>query len=210
MTVGRLERRKAQTRAALIAAARALMVERDPAEVSIQEITEAADVGFGSFYNHFPSKRELFDLAVASVAAEHRAMIERATAGLTDPAEVLAVAVRITARFPRTHPTLAKVIDRVGVAYPGAYPISELRHARDVGRLCFDDDEVAFACVGGSVLSVLHGGLTADENADENADAAGRADVDERADRLAVGLLRMFGLVEGDARKVVSRPLPSL
>jgi AcrR family transcriptional regulator len=152
---GRLERRKAQTRAALIDAARALLSSRDPAGVSIQEITDAADVGFGSFYNHFPSKQELFDLAVASAATEHRAMVQAATTGLSDPAEVLAVAVRITGRLPRTHPDLARLIDRIGVGYPGAYPIGDLRHARDVGRLCYDDAEVAHACVGGAVLGVL-------------------------------------------------------
>ena len=43
----RLDRRKARTRAALVAAARELLASRDPAEVSIQEITDAADVGFG-------------------------------------------------------------------------------------------------------------------------------------------------------------------
>jgi len=48
----RLDRRKARTRGALIAAAREMLASRDPAEVSIQDITEAADVGFGSFYNH--------------------------------------------------------------------------------------------------------------------------------------------------------------
>ena len=51
----RLDRRKARTRSALIAAAREMLASRDPAEVTIQEITEAADVGFGSFYNHFDS-----------------------------------------------------------------------------------------------------------------------------------------------------------
>jgi AcrR family transcriptional regulator len=196
---GRLERRKAQTRAALIDAARALLTSRDPAGVSIQEITDAADVGFGSFYNHFPSKQELFDLAVASVADEHRSLIRAATTGLTDPAEQLAVAVRLTARFPRTHPSSARIIDRAGLSYPGAWPIDELRHAHAVGRLCFDDAEVAFACVNGSLLGVLRNSLRA---GDPGA-------VDQAADRLAIGLLRMFGLVEGDARKVVGRPLPA-
>jgi AcrR family transcriptional regulator len=166
--------------------------------VSIQEITDAADVGFGSFYNHFPSKQELFDLAVASAATEHRAMVQAATTGLTDPAEVLAVAVRITGRLPHTHPGLARLIDRIGVAYPGAYPIGDLRHGRDVGRLCYDDAEVAHACVGGAVLGVLRRSLTA-------GDPAG---ADRAADLLAVSLLRMFGLVEADARKVAARPLP--
>ena len=45
--VNRLDRRKARTRAALVAAARQLLTHSDPAEVSIQEITDLADVGFG-------------------------------------------------------------------------------------------------------------------------------------------------------------------
>ena len=198
MTVGRLDRRKAQTRAALLDAARTLLTSRDPAGVSIQEITDAADVGFGSFYNHFPSKQELFDLAVVSAAEEHRETVRQATAGLPDPAEVLAVAVRLTARLPRTDPGLARIIDRVGVRYPGAYPIDDLRHAHAVGRLCFDDAEVAHACIGGALLAVLHRGLRLDDP----------HEIDEAADHLAFSLLRMFGLVEVDARKGVSRPLP--
>jgi AcrR family transcriptional regulator len=217
---GRLERRKAQTRAALIDAARALLSSRDPAGVSIQEITDAADVGFGSFYNHFPSKQELFDLAVASAATEHRAMVQAATTGLSDPAEVLAVAVRITGRLPRTHPDLARLIDRIGVGYPGAYPIGDLRHARDVGRLCYDDAEVAHACVGGAVLGVLRRTLAGadpagNDPADDDpagADLGGgdSGGADRAADLLAVSLLRMFGLVEADARRVATRPLPEL
>jgi AcrR family transcriptional regulator len=55
----RLDRRKAQTRQALIDAAVRLIAEGRGERASIQEITEAADVGFGSFYNHFPSKEQL-------------------------------------------------------------------------------------------------------------------------------------------------------
>jgi len=45
----RLDRRKACTRRALLDAAQAFIVERGTTDVSIQEITERADVGFGSF-----------------------------------------------------------------------------------------------------------------------------------------------------------------
>src|SRR6478752_2651127 len=103
----RLDRRKARTRAALVGAARGLLTSRDPLGVSIQEITDAADVGFGSFYNHFSSKEELFDAAVDEAIEEHGAMLEELTRSVDDPAEVFAVSVRITARFPKTHPELA-------------------------------------------------------------------------------------------------------
>src|SRR5262245_42665756 len=49
-------RRKRETREKLLRAAFRLIAERGVDGVAINEITEAADVGFGSFYNHFESK----------------------------------------------------------------------------------------------------------------------------------------------------------
>ena len=203
-TVSRLERRKARTRAALVAAARELLTSRDPAEVSIQEITDAADVGFGSFYNHFQTKEALFDAAVAEVLEEHGAMLEKVTAGIDDPAEVFAASVRITARFPKTHPQLAHIIARTGQRYltapSGLAPraLRDLHRAKDAGRLSFDDPDVAIACTGGALLGVLHLSLTRQKP----------AEVDQAADGLAVNLLRMFGLSASEASKVAARRLP--
>ncbi|RYJ04976.1 MAG: TetR/AcrR family transcriptional regulator, partial [Actinomycetales bacterium] len=59
----RFDRRKARTRAALVGAAQELLAQ-GLTNVSIQEVTESADVGLGSFYNHFASKDELFEAAV--------------------------------------------------------------------------------------------------------------------------------------------------
>ncbi|MGZ5404175.1 MAG: TetR/AcrR family transcriptional regulator, partial [Nocardioides sp.] len=58
--VNRLDRRKARTRSALIAAAQTLIAE-GRTNAPILEITQAADVGMGSFYNHFETKEELFE-----------------------------------------------------------------------------------------------------------------------------------------------------
>ena len=56
----RLDRRKARTRQALIDAAVRLIAEDREDRPSKAEITEEADIGFGSFYNHFDSKEQLF------------------------------------------------------------------------------------------------------------------------------------------------------
>ena len=203
-TVSRLDRRKARTRAALVAAARELLTSRDPAGVSIQEITDAADVGFGSFYNHFQSKQELFDAAVEEVMEEHGAMLDEITAGIEDPAEVFAASVRMTARFPKTHPQLARIFARTGLraitSPSGLAPraLRDLERARDAGRLSFDDPAVAISCAGGALLGVLHLSLGRPKP----------ADIDRAADALAVNLLRMFGLSADDAREVTSRRLP--
>ncbi len=59
-SVGRGSRRKARTRADLLAAARQVFAARGYHEASIAEITHAADVGVGTFYLHFRDKDEAF------------------------------------------------------------------------------------------------------------------------------------------------------
>ena len=81
LRVNRLERRKQRTRAALVKAAQALIAE-GRLNVPVLEITQAADVGMGSFYNHFDSKEQLFEVAVADVLDTHGAVLDRLTADL--------------------------------------------------------------------------------------------------------------------------------
>jgi AcrR family transcriptional regulator len=59
-----LDRRKQSTRQSLVEATIRLIAHGRADRASVQEITEAADVGFGSFYNHFESKETLFQVAV--------------------------------------------------------------------------------------------------------------------------------------------------
>jgi AcrR family transcriptional regulator len=58
-------RGKEKTHLALVGAAQNLLAT-GTTTASIQEITELAGVGFGSFYNHFESKEQLFAEAVSS------------------------------------------------------------------------------------------------------------------------------------------------
>ncbi len=44
----------------------------------VLEITQAADVGMGSFYNHFDSKEQLFQAAINEVLDAHGALLDRA------------------------------------------------------------------------------------------------------------------------------------
>ena len=78
----RLDRRKARTRAALIRAAQSFLAAGKP-EVAILEITQAADVGLGSFYNHFDSKDELFRAAVDDALDLLAAVLDQLTAAWT-------------------------------------------------------------------------------------------------------------------------------
>ncbi|MET3803162.1 AcrR family transcriptional regulator [Nakamurella sp. UYEF19] len=202
-TANRLDRRKARTRAALIGAARQLLAHDGGADSSIQEITELADVGFGSFYNHFATKAALFDTAVAETLEEHGALLDQITAGLDDPAEVFASGVRLTVRLQRTHPQIARIISNTGSNYltsgSGLAPraLRDITAAHAAGRFDIADPAIALACTGGALLGVL-----------DLVKRKPKLQIDRVADELAINLLRMFGLTGDEAREIASRPLP--
>jgi AcrR family transcriptional regulator len=58
-TVDRRTRRSAETRERLFVAAVQLFAEKGFAETTVEDITNAADVGKGTFFNYFPSKEHI-------------------------------------------------------------------------------------------------------------------------------------------------------
>src|ERR1700761_1721317 len=110
----RLERRKQRTRAALVKAAQRLIAE-GRVNVPVLEITQAADVGMGSFYNHFVSKEQLFEAAVAAVLDAHGALLDNLTASLDDPAETFACSFRLTGRLSRRRPRESQILLANGI-----------------------------------------------------------------------------------------------
>src|SRR6516164_11166643 len=70
----RRERRRAEIRERIYRAALELFAERGFLETTVEDITEAADVGKGTFFNYFPTKEHV----LATLGAERLAVIERA------------------------------------------------------------------------------------------------------------------------------------
>ncbi|MFF3211678.1 TetR/AcrR family transcriptional regulator [Streptomyces sp. NPDC002886] len=73
-TVGRRERKKAQTRKALADAALRLFLERGYDKVGVRDVAEEADVSVTTLFKHFPSKEALVfdedeDIEAALVSA---------------------------------------------------------------------------------------------------------------------------------------------
>jgi AcrR family transcriptional regulator len=199
----RLDRRKARTRQALVDAAVRLIAEGRGDRASIQEITDAADIGFGSFYNHFESKEQLFQTASQEVLERWGAMIDRACAGISDPAEIFAVSVRITGRLGWSHPELARflvgagldVLDQpVGLA-PRA--LRDIKAGQAAGRFSALRAEVALSAVTGGVLGLLKVHLRQPDDVDETS-----------VDDLARALLRLLGIPDDEAGRIVALDLP--
>jgi AcrR family transcriptional regulator len=80
---GRLERRKARTRAAILSAASELFLKHGYEDTSIQQIAELADTGVGTLYGYFASKDEVLKEVLrehsANAVQNYRAGIEKST-----------------------------------------------------------------------------------------------------------------------------------
>ncbi|MFF7380841.1 TetR/AcrR family transcriptional regulator [Streptomyces massasporeus] len=201
----RFERRRAETRQALIRSARQILAETGDTSVSIQAIAERADVGFGSFYNHFESKAQLFEAAVVDALEECGRAFDEGLAGIEDPAELVAGGFRLSARMADSMPEMMQVLRLRGLGYLYADNGLSVRARRDLeqgiatGRFTATDATTALSALGGTLLSLV-----------ELRFARPDLDGDEAASDLAELVLRMLGLPPQEAREVARRPLPDL
>jgi AcrR family transcriptional regulator len=201
----RFERRRAETRQALVRAARQILAETGDTGVSIQAIAERADVGFGSFYNHFTSKTELFDAAVADALEEFGQLIDERVRGIDDPAEFVAAGFRLTAQMADSHPELMRILRDHGLAHihsdRGLSPRALRDLARGIasGRFTCSNATTALSALGGTLMSLVALRLARPD-----------LDADETASDLAEMALRMLGVPPDEAREVAGRPLPGL
>lgn len=198
----RLERRKARTRAALVTAAQGFLAE-GRVNAPVLEITQAADVGMGSFYNHFDSKEDLFNAALNSALESVGAYLDTLTAGLDDPAEIFAQSFRLAGRLFRLEPDLSRILLN-SASWPttsehGLAPRSrrDIEAAAQHGHFDVDDVEIALALVAGSLLAL--GRLLLDDP-DRDGETA--------VDQMTVKVLRALGVPMRKAQKMCRQPLP--
>lgn len=200
----RLERRKARTRAALVRAAQTF-IAAGKLNAPILELTQAADVGMGSFYNHFDSREQLFDAAMEDALDRHGALLDELTQNLHDPAHVFAQSFRLTGRLHRSRPELSRVLLTNGLALATSDKGLAPRARRDIedgiraGRFSVRDPELAMVSVAGAALCL--GQLLHDQPERDDAEAT---------DQVTEDLLRMLGLPGDQAREICRRPLPDL
>ncbi|GHJ35593.1 TetR/AcrR family transcriptional regulator [Streptomyces sp. TS71-3] len=199
----RFERRRAKTRQALIGAARQMLAEQAGTEVSIQAIADRADVGFGTFYNHFETKDALFDAAVADALEEYGQLLDSVTSGIDDPAETFAASVRLTLQLAASHPEITAILRFRGLQHVhsgtglGPRALRDIEVGKASGRFRIADAQVALSVVGGAVLGLVQLGATSDLP-----EAAG--------EQTAEMVLRMLGLPADEAHEVATRPLPAV
>lgn len=206
-------RRRRETRDKLLEAAFRLMAEKGVDGVAINEITEAADVAIGSFYNHFESKEAVYAVLMDRVFEEFGDALDRLVVDVEDPAEVIAICVRHTLLRARREPLWGRFLVREGLSARVLSRGLGVRLLRDIqkgvakGRFMLTDPLMSFITFGGGVLSAIAASIEIESSrAAEFAQLGLTAgDLPERA---ASNLLFSLGIKADEAKEIARRPLP--
>jgi AcrR family transcriptional regulator len=195
-------RSREATRQKLIDAALRVMAVKGVDGTAINDITEAADVGFGSFYNHFASKAEIAQ-AVFDIHADELGEITRFI-GQREEDRALAVAYiqKIFLTKAVADPVWGWFIVHAAVGLPELWRVfaeqgtSHIREGTESGRFTISCDQTAMRIILAALMATMRELLegTAKQGATEETIEC---------------LLRMLGVAVEDARKLSRRKLPA-
>lgn len=185
----------------------------DEAALTVQAITDRADVGVGSFYNYFSDKQDVLDQAVVrafTLVGEH---FVRRAARMSDPVERFSTQVRLFIQAVDIDPVAARIlvksfpepwlaweISSAGTTElqdrPAATVVQVLAAAVAAGRLFTPRPDHAVLMVGSGAVALIARRL-----ADPTITAS------EGDDYTATALI-MLGMDPAAAHEMAHRPLP--
>jgi AcrR family transcriptional regulator len=198
----RAERRREDTRRKLMRAAYEIIADRGLEGLVIQDITQSADVGYGSFYNHFHSKEAVVDAVIEAALLRILRIKDRVNELAPDAAEAFGVNFRMSLKAIRMdrvwgwfviRSTLSRGQTlRMGVADSLRRSIER---GIESGEFTCDDIEMARHMIGGLLLIGAINLVSPDMP--ENYE-----------DRLVATALKVLGVSEGKIERVLSRYYP--
>jgi AcrR family transcriptional regulator len=198
-----VERRRARVRQRIADVTEALVRSRGIDAVTVEDITEAADVARRTFYHHFGSKNDVLVPLARARTEELNRRIDRVIEGTWDAAEGVSIGLRHTLRRIPEDPLCAWFIFRSGLPHErlregiGESGARDLERGIAQGRFTITSREVVASVVGGALIGLLsrrlHGMLE-----------------DAQLDEAVAYLLRLLGVPLDEAEEIAQRPLPPL
>lgn len=197
----RVAQKQARARNSIIEAADELTKTRSVDDVSIKDITEAADVGQGTFYIHFKSKNDVLIPIMQADAARLDEAMQSALKDTDDPAVILATSGRIMGRYVTSDERWRWVLRNSSV------PVEEMQRAfgqfrdRDYkkghasGEFIALDPSVTASFTFGGFINVLVANLDSEER-------------EQIIDQAILLVLRALGVDSEKAARVASQALP--
>ncbi len=199
----RVQRKREQARHRILEATEALVRARGVEDVTIQDITEAADVGHGTFYTHFKTKMEVLVPIVETHAQDLTKRIDRLTANISDSAVVVSVSVRHLLRSIAADPLwtwflcnvqLPMETFRRGVGDSGR---RDMARGMAEGRFTEISQDTLEPFLIGALVGVVR--ERSNEISEHNA-----------AEDSACMVLQLLGVPESEVREIAYGPLPPL
>lgn len=195
-------RGKLRTRVKLIEAAMRVMGQKGVEGATINDITEAADVGFGSFYNHFKTKEEIAQAVFEILNDQLAARLDAITSEVTDAPQAIAYVQLAIVQKAVTDPVWGwflvhanSALKLLEIAY---HERAKLDFARGTAQGWFSIPNhdvaatVTLTSLMGLIRSMLEGTATADAARD-----------------LVELLMRMYGLPHDEAHRIARAPVPA-
>jgi Transcriptional regulator len=108
--VSRRERRSAELRERLFRSALALFASKGYAETTVEDITRAADVGKGTFFNYFPSKEHILMAFGEMQLGKLESVIDEAQKSRQPMLEVLRTLVLRMTEEPIRNPSIVRAL----------------------------------------------------------------------------------------------------
>ena len=202
-TPDRNERRKARTRAKLLAAGRHLFASQGFEQTTIRDIAAAADIALGGFYNYFPTKDDVLTALLEDALTGQLRLLVLRQGQVEDVAERVSIAHRHLLAAVREDPDWGWLLLRLQVDHQvvesalGERAGGDLAQGIASGRFAVSNPRLALLASGGALLGVVPGVLRGEFSA---ADDCAHAE----------GILRGFGVDPHDAAEIARRPLPAL
>lgn len=193
--------KRQKTRSALLHAARELVYERGHERIAIQDITERADVGLGTFYNYFESKQCIFEAVLEEIRDGFRRELDRMRQPLKDPALIVAHTLKYCFQQAQdneewnTFVTYSGLTGDYRLHQDEAQCLEDLRRGVAAGRFKVDDVGFAQSLIIGMVKHV---------NTEIACGRLGRKAIEDTIRYI----LRMLGLPDLVAKALVQTPLP--
>jgi AcrR family transcriptional regulator len=199
--LNRFERRRLATRAKLLDAGFEVLGSQSHA--TVKDITDQADVGLGTFYNHFDSREELLSSLEEEVRRRVVEPVENATQHLDDPADLMACRLRLMLIRLRDETAVGRFVASVENSGELLRRVTAPRTARILAagvaaeRFTVHEPLASMAVIGGGFRAHLR--LSQSLGLDDANDVA-----------FVATILQSLGLGSVEALDLASRPLPPL
>ena len=193
-----------------------LMAEKGVDGVAINDITEAADVGFGSFYNHFESKAAIHQALVEEVFEAFGLALQQMINAIDDPAEKLSASILCTLRKASSDRAWGHFLMRTGFTTQifslglGHHLLHDLELGIKEGRFQIRDPFMAVIITGGAVLAAISTELEMSTPGNTIRSEVQKLGFDTRQlpQRVSAAILQTLGIPAEQADKISQRPLP--